>query len=175
MAATCHVKKLTVVSHAKDPSYAIPWTLQYPSKPLITSASASIQALPCSRHSHNGLAIQSCAPRFCLCTITVGWLQLHLRPANPILRRRSPGTRLRQMLAQLPETSRLSCRASCRQGTGECRCRLAFSVVIREERGGRSSHRLGLDRRSSGGRIVAGSAWGASESVKTICGDADDL
>ena len=128
-----------------------------------------VQPYSCSRHSHNQFAIQSCASCSCLFTITVGGSQL----PNPILRRRSPENRLHQMLAQLPETSRLSYRASCRRGTGECRYHLAFSVAIREGRGGRSSHRLELDRRNNGGRNVAGSVWGALESVKATCADAD--
>lgn len=40
-------------------------------------------------------------------------------------------------------------------------------MAIREGQGGRSSRPLGLDRRSSDGRTVAGSAWGVSPSDRT--------
>ena len=94
------------------------------------------------------------------CSFVIAKLGLPLHPesANPILRRYSPDIHLRQKPSQLPETSRLSYRANCRQGTGECRYHLAFSAETRGERGDRSSRQLRLGRRSSGARTGAGSA-----------------
>ena len=129
----------------------------YPSSHLYHLLSASKQAfrsLPSL-----GFPIQSCSSNSCLFIIIVVCI-CDPRSANPILRQRIPDIHLRQKLFQSPETSRLSYRANCRQGTGECRYHLAFSVRIREGRDGRSSRRLESGRRSSDGRIVVGSAWG---------------
>lgn len=77
-----------------------------------------------------------------------------LRSANPNRRQYTLGNHLRRRLSQFPETSRLSCQANYRQGIGECRYHLAFSAATREGPGGRSFRRLGLARRSSGGKTA---------------------
>ena len=82
------------------------------------------------------------------------------RSANPVPRQYIPDIHLRQKLSQLPETNRLSYRANCRRGIDGYKYHPAFSVAIRGGRGDKSSRRLRLGRRSSGGRTVVDSACG---------------